>query len=241
MHNDFDNMTGTRKARKAPDFPHSRDSSGSHNSPNSPNCRDCGKASPVGATRHLRTAAATSALALAAALAGLAGLAPARAQAADTPVASPSVPPRPAAAAPSPAAHAGSPPRARQDAAQARGQRLRAICSAADLDHDGSVSLDEFHQDIVRSWHHLAPDATGYVSLADLAQVPRMGKGRLQRLAASDKDGDGKLSFKEVVEARMAYFEAADTDQNDALSIDECVAYERQRRASARGNGNGRP
>lgn len=112
------------------------------------------------------------------------------------------------------------------------GDRLQAICTAADLDHDGNVSLDEFHQDIVQSWHSLGPDASGYVNLAELAQVPRMGKGRIKRLAAADKDGDGKLSFKEVVEARMAYFEAADADNNDLLSVPECVAFEKKRRAA---------
>ncbi len=112
------------------------------------------------------------------------------------------------------------------------GNRLQAICTSADLDHDGHVSLDEFHQDIVQSWHSLGPDASGHVSLAELAQVPRMGKGRIKRLAAADKDGDGKLSFKEVVETRMAYFEAADADGNDQLSVQECVAHEKQRRGS---------
>lgn len=112
------------------------------------------------------------------------------------------------------------------------GDRLQAICTAADLDHDGNVSLDEFHQDIVQSWHSLGPDASGHVVLLELAQVPRMGKGRIKRLAAADKDGDGKLSFKEVVEARMAYFEAADADNNDLLSVQECVAFEKKRRAS---------
>lgn len=112
------------------------------------------------------------------------------------------------------------------------GDRLQAICTAADLDHDGNVSLDEFHQDIVQSWHSLGPDASGYVNLAELAQVPRMGKGRIKRLTATDKDGDGKLSFKEVVEARMAYFEAADADNNDLLSVPECVAFEKKRRAA---------
>ncbi|MBV7454141.1 hypothetical protein KW843_06640 [Acidovorax sp. sif1233] len=139
--------------------------------------------------------------------------------AADTPVSSPATPPRPAAAGQKPAP-------------KPLANRLQAICSSADLNHDGSVSLDEFHQDIVRSWHSLGPDADGYVPLSGLANVPRMGKGRLKRLAATDKDGDGRLSFKEVVETRMAYFEAADTDQNDELSLQECVAYERQRRSS---------
>ena len=45
-----------------------------------------------------------------------------------------------------------------------------------------------------------------------------------------DKDADGKLSFSEVVQARMAYFEAADGNQDDLLSLQECIAYERQRR-----------
>ena len=39
---------------------------------------------------------------------------------------------------------------------------------------------------------------------------------------------DGTIT--EVVQARMAYFEAADVDQNDMLSLQECMAYERQRR-----------
>ena len=108
--------------------------------------------------------------------------------------------------------------------------RLQAIGSAADLNPDGNVSLDEFHQDIVQGWHSLGPDAEGYVHLAHLSQLPRIGKGQLRRLAAADKDGDGKLSFTEVVQARMAYFEAADVDQNDLLSLQECMAYERQRR-----------
>lgn len=111
-------------------------------------------------------------------------------------------------------------------------ERLQVRCAAADMDHDGNVSLDEFHQDIVQSWHSLGPDASGHVVLAELAQVPGMGKGRTRRLAAADKDGDGKLSFKEVVEARMAYFDAADADNNDLLSVPECVAFEKKRRAS---------
>jgi hypothetical protein len=137
------------------------------------------------------------------------------------------------ASAASPTSPPASPPaKAQKPARKPLAERLKAICSSADLDHDGSVSLDEFHQDIVQSWHNLSPDATGHVPLADLAQVPRMGQGRLKRLAAIDKDGDGKLSFKEVVETRMAYFDAADANQDDQLSIQECVAHERLRRSS---------
>jgi len=132
---------------------------------------------------------------------------------------------KPATASAAPHAH-------KKGSGRTPGARLQAICTAADLDHDGNVSLDEFHQDIVQSWHSLGPDASGHVVLAELAQVPRMGKGRIKRLAATDKDGDGKLSFKEVVEARMAYYDAADADSNDLLSVPECVAFEKKRRAS---------
>jgi len=155
------------------------------------------------------------------AVAGALGFAlPAAAQAPGAAVSSPTSPP------------SAAPAKAQKSARKPLVERLQAICSSADLNHDGSVSLDEFHQDIVQSWHSLSPDATGYVQLADLAHVPRMGKGRMSRLAAIDKDGDGKLSFKEVVETRMAYFDAADADQNDQLSIQECVAYERQQRST---------
>jgi Ca2+-binding EF-hand superfamily protein len=139
----------------------------------------------------------------------------------------------PTASEPSPTSPVKTAPhKAHKSARKPLTERLQAICSSADLNHDGSVSLDEFHENIVQSWHNISPDGTGYVQLADLAKVPGMGKGRLKRLAAIDKDGDGKLSFKEVVETRMAYFDAADADKNDQLSINECVAHERQRRSS---------
>ena len=76
------------------------------------------------------------------------------AQAADAPVSSPTSPPKVTTTAQKPAA-------------PSRANRLQAICSSADLNHDG-----------------------------------------------------------------MAYFDAADTDQDDQLSLSECVAYERQRRGS---------
>ena len=69
------------------------------------------------------------------------------ANAADTAVSSPTTPPRPA--------------KAHKPVAPTLTHRLQAICSAADLNHDGNVSLDEFHQDIVQGWHSLGPDAEG--------------------------------------------------------------------------------
>ena len=48
----------------------------------------------------------------------------------------------------------------------------------------------------------------------------------LRALKAADRDGDGRLSFKEVVEARMSYFDQADTNRDDRISLDEALAYD---------------
>lgn len=106
--------------------------------------------------------------------------------------------------------------------------RLRAACMAADGNHDGFVSLNEFHQDVLRSWRSLHPAADGYVSLADLSAIPGMRRGMVERLKRADADGDGKLAFQEVVGARMAYFDAADANNDDQLSMQECIDHQRR-------------
>lgn len=105
---------------------------------------------------------------------------------------------------------------------------LKAACMSADFNHDGFVSLDEFHQDVLNGWRALPADTEGYVLIADLAAIPGMGRGIVERLKSADTDADGKLSFKEVVTARMAYFEAADTNNDDQLSMQECVDHQRK-------------
>ena len=98
-------------------------------------------------------------------------------------------------------------------------------CRAADTDHDGSISLQEFQADVVRTWQALNPDRSGYVQLSDLAEIPGLNRADLATLKSADRDADGRLSFKEVVSARMAYFDAADTNNDDRLSMQECVSH----------------
>ncbi|MFM7533534.1 MAG: hypothetical protein ACKO5J_13825 [Rubrivivax sp.] len=107
-------------------------------------------------------------------------------------------------------------------------------CRAADHNHDGYISLEEYHRDIARSWAALGPDATGHVQLEDLAAVPGLRRSVLERLRRADTDGDGRLSFKEVVTARMAQFDAADLDRDDRLSMKECIDHERKLAAALR-------
>lgn len=106
--------------------------------------------------------------------------------------------------------------------------------SLRDLDHDGRITLDEFHRDITRAWHALPQDAAGFVSLAELAAVPGLSRRMIERLKLADRDQDGKLSFKEVVAARMAYFDAVDANGDEAMSLQECVSHERKLAASGR-------
>lgn len=138
-----------------------------------------------------------------------------------------------AAAKPStPSAQAPAPATAASGARAPGGtQRTRMACMAADRNHDGRISLEEFHQEVTRSWLALPQDATGHVVLVELATIPGMDRRALERLRQADRDNDGRLSVKEVVAARMAMFDAADADSSDSISIDECVAQERKMRA----------
>lgn len=108
------------------------------------------------------------------------------------------------------------------------GKRLQAACMAADFNHDGMVSLEEFHQDVLSSWRALHPDPTGYVAIAELSTVPGMRRGMIERLKRADSDGDARLSFKEVATARMAYFDAADSNNDDSLALQECIDHQRK-------------
>lgn len=136
--------------------------------------------------------------------------------------------PRPAAAASGAVSAAAAPARG------GGGSGAEQACRAADHDHDGFVSLEEYHRDIARSWAALGPDATGHVRLEDLAAIPGLRRSVLERLRRADTDGDGRLSFKEVVTARMAQFDAADLDRDDRLSMKECVDHERKLAAALR-------
>ena len=114
------------------------------------------------------------------------------------------------------------------------GSGAEQACRAADHNHDGYIGLDEYHRDIARSWAALGPDTTGYVKLEDLGAIPGLRRSVLERLRRADTDGDGRLSFKEVVTARMAQFDAADLDRDDRLSMKECVDHERKLAAELR-------
>lgn len=109
------------------------------------------------------------------------------------------------------------------------------IFSAADLDRDGRITLEEFHKDIVRGWHALDLNGDGYITRDELASLPdkRMAEFVLSAFASADGQRGGRLSFRDVVERRMAFFDAADTDKSEWLSVEEVLAYDSKLRERA--------
>lgn len=105
----------------------------------------------------------------------------------------------------------------------------------ADRDNDGVVSLDEFHKDILKSWRALDLDGDGQITRAELGSIPDRGAVRamLRLLQRSDLNNDMKLSFKELVEARMAFFDEADANHDDRLTLSEALAFEAKRHPKA--------
>lgn len=103
----------------------------------------------------------------------------------------------------------------------------RAAFEAADVDHDGFISLAEFHKNALLAWHTLDTNRDGWIDLRELSVLPQVLRvSLLGSLKRADSDGDLKLSFKEVMNARMADFDAADTNRDDRLSLAEVLAFE---------------
>jgi hypothetical protein len=104
----------------------------------------------------------------------------------------------------------------------------RQIFSEADANRDGFVSLDEFHKDVIKSFRSLDFDGDGFITLSELEGLsgPEQVKVLRRMIRRADTDGDGKLSFREVVVARMKYFDEADTNRDEQISLEEALAFD---------------
>lgn len=102
------------------------------------------------------------------------------------------------------------------------------IFARADLNRDGEIDLAEFHKDIVNAFHALDLNRDGYIAISEIRSIPDRGRVDLLlvMLRKRDTNRDSRLSFKEVVAARMAFFEAADRNNDDRLSLAEVIGYD---------------
>lgn len=102
------------------------------------------------------------------------------------------------------------------------------IFARADLNRDGEIDLTEFHKDIVNAFHALDLNRDGYITISEIRSIPDRARVELLLvvLRKRDTNRDSRLSFKEVVTARMAFFEAADRNNDDRLSLAEVTAYD---------------
>lgn len=112
--------------------------------------------------------------------------------------------------------------------AQRQPEISQQIFARADLNHDGEIDLAEFHKDIVNAFHALDLNRDGYISIAEIRAIPdrRRVELLLVLLRKHDTNRDSRLSFKEVVTARMAFFDAADRNHDDRLSLAEVTEYD---------------
>jgi Ca2+-binding EF-hand superfamily protein len=99
---------------------------------------------------------------------------------------------------------------------------------AADTNHDGTVSRDEFIAWREKQFAHLDRNGDGVLDAADHADADQQHEGMKERgdkmREKLDANGDGKITKEEFVNAGMPMFDRADTDGNGVLDAKEMQA-----------------
>ena len=106
--------------------------------------------------------------------------------------------------------------------AQEQPRDPKILFAEVDTNGDGIVDLQEFHQRVVDVFYLVDSDKDGFLSPAELKQLPHP-----EQIKDVDKDGDGKVSLHEFVRIRFLQFEAADTSHDGELSLEEVIVVYR--------------
>jgi Ca2+-binding EF-hand superfamily protein len=101
-------------------------------------------------------------------------------------------------------------------AAHAQTGGTRALLQAWDVDHDGTLSLDEVNSAASAEFDKLDTDHDGTLSHKELDR--RLGRSEFRSV---DKDHDGTLSKDEYLAVVAQRFRAADADNDGTLSAKE--------------------
>jgi Ca2+-binding EF-hand superfamily protein len=88
-----------------------------------------------------------------------------------------------------------------------------------DKNADGALDREEFFQAVVEAFYFRDKYKTGYLAIEELKEAsPEM----LSAVKRKDRD---KLSLQEYVNAMFRDFEAADTDKDGLLTVEEIDVY----------------
>jgi len=97
------------------------------------------------------------------------------------------------------------------------------LLKRADLDDNGAVDAGELVEMKKESFRRLDRDGDGYLTSRDTPRLmKRRGGDPVERLSAThDRDGDGRLSYREFVYGPTPMFHAADADGDGVLTRNE--------------------
>lgn len=88
-------------------------------------------------------------------------------------------------------------------------------------DHDGNGMIDreEFHQAVVEAFFFRDKDKKGYLTITELTEASP------EVLKAVARKESGRISLREYVNALFKDFEAADTNHDGMLTVEEIEVY----------------
>lgn len=93
-----------------------------------------------------------------------------------------------------------------------------------DRNGDGKLDREEFHQAAVQAFFFRDRDKSGYLVITELKEASP------EALKAVKRKNDARISLPEYVNALFKDFEAADTDGDGLLSMEEIERYRQRAR-----------
>jgi Ca2+-binding EF-hand superfamily protein len=88
-----------------------------------------------------------------------------------------------------------------------------------DKNRDGTLDREEFYQAAVESFYFRDRNKRGYLVIEELPDASR------EALKAMKLKADGRISLQEYINALFKDFDAADTDHDGLLTVEEIDVY----------------
>jgi Ca2+-binding EF-hand superfamily protein len=97
------------------------------------------------------------------------------------------------------------------------------IIESADKNKDGRIGRVEFLERMKEAFFFIDVDKDGYVTIVEYQQ--RIQRVDPKRLAAADRNKDGKISVDELLKVISEDFDAADKNDDGVLDATEIAAW----------------